>query len=197
VSPSSAERVTRLAPLPPERWDDDVRDALSTGFSTAVAERFLTDGPERMRMPNVVGTLMNHPALAGKFLAYNGVLLFAPTLPPRLRELIVLRVASRTRSEYEWRQHVRLAQSCGVSAEEVDAIASGTAGAWSSLEADALAATDQMLDHYCIDDDTWQRLAEQLDERQLVELVFVAGTYTCLAMAFNSFGIELDPDLQE
>ena len=36
-------------------------------------------------------------------------------------------------------------------------------------------------------------LAEQLDERQLVELVFVVGTYTCLAMAFNSFGVQLEP----
>ena len=46
-------------------------------------------------------------------------------------------------------------------------------------------------------DDTWSRLAERLDERQLVELVFVVGTYTVLAMAFNSFGLQLDADLQE
>ena len=39
------------------------------------------------------------------------------------------------------------------------------------------------------------RLAERFDERQLVELVFVVGTYTCLAMAFNSFGLELDDEL--
>ena len=30
-----------------------------------------------------------------------------------------------------------------------------------------------------------------------MELVFVVGTYTGLAMAFNSFGLQLDPDLQE
>ena len=65
------------------------------------------------------------------------------------------------------------------------------------LEADLLAATDQLIDGYRIDDDTWGRLAEQLDERQLVELVFVVGTYTGLAMAFNSFGLQLDPELQE
>ena len=28
-----------------------------------------------------------------------------------------------------------------------------------------------------------------------MEVALVVGTYTCLAMAFNSFGIELDPDL--
>ena len=66
---------------------------------------------------------------------------------------------------------------------------------WSPLEADLLAATDQLIDTHRIDDATWVRLAEHLDERQLVELVFVVGTYTCLAMAFNSFGVELDADL--
>ncbi len=30
-----------------------------------------------------------------------------------------------------------------------------------------------------------------------MELVFVVGTYTGLAMAFNSFGLQLDPELQE
>jgi hypothetical protein len=39
-------------------------------------------------------------------------------------------------------------------------------------------------------------LAKQLDERQLVELVFVVGTYTALAMVFNSVGLQLDPELQ-
>ena len=52
-----------------------------------------------------------------------------------------------------------------------------------------------MLDRYRIDDDTWARLAKQLDEQQLMEVVWVVGTYTVLAMAFNSFGIQLDPDL--
>ena len=56
-----------------------------------------------------------------------------------------------------------------------------------------VAATDQLIADHRIDDETWQQLAEHLDEKQLVEVVFVAGTYTCLAMAFNSFGLQLDP----
>jgi len=141
---------------------------------------------------------MHHPGLAGPFLAFNRVLLFTPALPPRLRELMVLRVAWRTRSTYEWVQHVRLAQGCGITPDEVDAIARGadTDATWTPLEADLLAATNELIDGYRVDDATWARLAEQLDERQLVEVVFVVGTYTCLAMAFNSFGLELDPELR-
>ena len=194
----SEAAAPRLAPLPRERWDDDVRDALRAGFSDEVATRFLSTGPDAIAMPNVVATLMHHPQLAGPFLAFNSVLLRRPALDPRLRELMVLRVAWRTRARYEWAQHVRLATRLGVSSAEIDAISgSPDANAWTPLEALLLAATDQLIDGYRVDDDTWSSLAEELDERQLVELVFVVGTYTGLAMAFNSFGLQLDPDLQE
>jgi 4-carboxymuconolactone decarboxylase len=188
----------RIAPLPRDEWSDEAVDALRAGFGDAAAERLLATWPDARRVPNVLTTLMRHPGLAGPFLAYNRVLLNTPAVEPRLRELMVLRVAWRTRSTYEWAQHVRMARSCGISAEEIDAIADGArAGVWSPLDADVLAATDQLLDYYRIDDDTWTRLAERLDERQLMEVAFVVGTYTCLAMAFNSVGLELDPELHE
>ena len=188
----------RLAPLPVERWDDEARAALQAGFGKEATDRFLSSGPDAARVPNVLTTLMHHPGLAGPFLAFNRVLLFTPALPPRLRELMVLRVAWRTRSTYEWVQHVRLAQGCGITPDEVDAIARGadSDATWTPLEVDLLAATNELIDGYRVDDATWARLAEHLDERQLVEVVFVVGTYTCLAMAFNSFGVELDPELR-
>jgi alkylhydroperoxidase family enzyme len=187
----------RIAPLPREEWGDDERAALAAGFSEQIAARLLATGPDARPLPNVLGTLMRHPALAGPFLAYNNVLLFAPTLEPRIRELLILRVASRTRADYEWAQHVRMAAAAGVTDEEIEAVRDGAAGsAWSPLDAALLAAVDELVDGYRVTDDTWAGLAGHLDERQLMELVFVVGTYTALAMAFNTFGLELDPDLQ-
>jgi 4-carboxymuconolactone decarboxylase len=185
----------RLAPLPRAEWGDDVRAALTTGFSADAADRFMATGDDAVPVPNVVGTLMHHPALAGPFLAYNAVLLRRPVLDPRVRELAVLRVASRTGCDYEWAQHLRMATAAGVTTDEIDAIADGRDAAWSPFDAAVLAAVDELVDGYRVGDATWRALAEELDERQLVELVFVVGTYTGLAMAFNSFGLELDADL--
>ncbi len=67
--------------------------------------------------------------------------------------------------------------------------------AWPALESDLLAATDALLERHRVSDATWARLAATLTERQLIELVFVVGSYACLAMVFESCGIELDPDL--
>jgi 4-carboxymuconolactone decarboxylase len=187
---------SRLSPLPKEQWSDDAGAALRAAFGDAGADRLLATGPDAPHVPNVLGTLMHHPVLTGPFLRYNAVLLSTPSVEPRWRELMILRVAWRTRAPYEWLQHVRLAQSLGITTEEIEAIGRGSgAEVWSPLEADLLAATDQLIDDYCIADETWARLATHLDERQLVEVVFVIGTYTCLAMVFNSVGLALDPDL--
>jgi len=185
----------RVPPLPIEEWGDDAVAALRAAWGDAAVDRLLAAGAD---VPNVLGTLLRHPGLAGPFLAYNAVLLRRPAVEPRLRELMVLRVAWRTRSNYEWAQHVRIARSCGITDTEIDAIGRDDTdpGDWSALEAGLLAATDQLLDRHRIDDATWARLAEHLDERQLIEVAFVVGTYTCLAMVFNSVGIELDADLQ-
>jgi AhpD family alkylhydroperoxidase len=192
----SSTRV-RLGPVPREEWGDEAAQALHTGFGAGAAERLTATGPEAPPVPNVVGTLMHHPALAGPFLAYNNVLLQKPALDARLRELMILRVAWRARSRYELVQHARLAQRLGVTAGEIAAVAGNARAEWTALESAALDATDQLVDRYRVDDETWGRLAEHLDERQLVELVFVVGTYVGLAMAFNSFGLQVDPDLQE
>jgi alkylhydroperoxidase family enzyme len=186
----------RIAPLPVEEWDDEAVTALRTAFGEQAATGLLAQGAEARPVPNVLTTMMRHPALSGPFLVYNQVLLRKPTLDPRARELMILRVAWRARAPYEWIQHVRIARSLGFTDAELEAIAFGAdAEVWSELEADLLAATDELLDAYRIADDTWARLAAQLDEPQLIELAFVVGTYTCLAMAFNTFGLELDLDL--
>jgi alkylhydroperoxidase family enzyme len=181
-----------LAPLSREQLGDDARAALTQAFGAGAADRLLA--PDAGPMPNVLATLLHNPALAGPFLAYNNVLLRTPTIGARLREIVILRVAFRTQAPYEWAQHVRMADQAGLTAAEVDAIAS--TGDWTELETDVLRATDECIDNYRVSSTTWERLAERLDAAQLVELVFVIGTYTALAMAFNSFGIELDPELE-
>ncbi|HVY10347.1 MAG TPA: carboxymuconolactone decarboxylase family protein [Mycobacteriales bacterium] len=159
------------------------------------ADRFLSSDPDAPRLANGITTLLHHPQLAAKFLSFNGQLLWEPVLSPRLRELIVLRVARRTRSQYEWVQHAKLSQRYDVTTEEVEAIALDDDAVFSELEADVLRATDQLLETQRVEDNTWQRLADAFDEKTRLELLFVVGTYTALAMVFNGVGVELDPDL--
>jgi alkylhydroperoxidase family enzyme len=60
-----------------------------------------------------------------------------------------------------------------------------------------LQAVDELVRDAVVADATWAVLASHLDERQLMDLVFTVGAYEMLAMAFRSFGIELDEDLRK
>lgn len=185
----------RIDPLPVADFGESHRDALRGFLGEEGLRHFVSGAPDAPRMPNVLGTLLRHPALAGPWLIYNDVLLRQGTLDPRLRELAILRVAWVTASEYEWLQHVRLARGLGIGEQEIEAIADRGTWDWPPLDALVLEATGELLDAYVIGDATWQRLREHFDETQMMELVFAVGSYTCLAMAFKSFGVALDPDL--
>jgi 4-carboxymuconolactone decarboxylase len=189
----------RVAPLPPQQWDDEVMEAIHAGVpDPAVVARYLSDGPDALRVPNVLSTLVNNPALAGPFFRFNDVMLRHGTIDARLRELMILRVASRTRSAYEWAQHARLAKRFDITPEEVAAVGAGRElPSLSPLEKLLIAATDELLDNYNLSDETWASLSEHLDVPQLVEVLFVVGTYTSLAMVFNSAGLQLDPELRD
>lgn len=186
-----AAAAPRLAPLPPDRWDESAR-AMLRG-RVRLADRYLSGAPDAPPLPNVLGILGYHPELAAAWLTYNGILLERPALDPLHRELVILRVAARTGSDYEWRQHARMAAELGLDPAQIEAVG-GDTGALPPLPRLLAAAADQLLEQHRIDDPTWRELAAHFDARQLLELLFVAGSYLCLALVFNSVGLQPDPE---
>ena len=74
--------------------------------------------PERVRealeaVPplNVFRMTANAETAFRPWLAFGGALLSSLELDPRVRELVILRVARLCGSEYEWVQHVPIARS--------------------------------------------------------------------------------------
>ena len=189
-------RKPRIQPRPPSDWDAEVLDAsvmMRQGGSEA-AESNQAGAP---RVVNALAVLMRYPALAKAFLTFNRHLLFNSSLSDRIRELLILRIAWLRRAEYEWAQHVLLAQKAGLRKEEIEAVKEGPGSAqWAPLDAALLAAVDELHTDAFVTDTTWDALAAGLDQRQLMDLVFTVGAYDLLAMAFNTFGLELDPGLE-
>jgi AhpD family alkylhydroperoxidase len=186
----------RIAPLAPERWPKEMREALAALRPPKARHPLPPRSDDRPKGLNALGTLARHPALTRAFNTFNGHVQFATTLSPRQRELLVLRVAVRRHCAYEWAQHVVLASDAGLSAEEIARIADGPdAPEWSALERAMLAAVDELVDEAMVTDATWDALACELDQQQLMDLVFTVGAYDLLAMAFKSFGVEIDADL--
>ena len=153
--------------------------------------------PEGLPRWNIFRTLQRHPDLHRKWLRFGGYLLGGGELPPRDRELMILRVAVRCGSSYEWGQHVRSALASDVTREEIDRVPAGPdAGGWSAHDATLLRAADELHDTSTLSDATWAALAERYDERQLIEATMLVGQYHMVAFALNAFGVELDEGLE-
>ncbi len=189
--------MARIPPLPPEEWPPEMREALAALRPPRPRHPFPSRAEGRPKGLNVLGTLAQHPALAQAFHTFNGYILFASTLAPRERELLVLRVAAVRGSDYEWRQHAILAGDAGLDEDEVARIAEGPdAPGWPALDAAMVRAVDELIGDGAVSDATWMVLAGELDSQQLMDLVFTVGAYEVLAMALRSFDVELDDDLK-
>jgi len=188
--------MARIEPLPPGEWSPEMKEAVAV-LRPENPRHPIVRTPGRPKALNALGTLVRHPELAKAFNTFNGHILFSSTLSPRERELLVLRVASVRASEYEWRQHQVLAADVGLDDDEVARIAAGPeAPGWSELDQAMLRAVDELIGAGAVSDATWAVLADHFVEQQLMDLVFTVGAYEILAMAFRSFGIELDDDLR-
>ncbi|MDP6340532.1 MAG: carboxymuconolactone decarboxylase family protein [Acidimicrobiales bacterium] len=71
---------------------------------------------------NIFLTLAKHPDLAKRWLVFSNHVLFKSTLPPRERELAILRIGWLCQSEYEWAQHKIIGSDAGLEAEEIEKI---------------------------------------------------------------------------
>jgi alkylhydroperoxidase family enzyme len=168
----------RLAPLPADQWDEATRQALSAmrGADTN----------------NALSTFAHHPALAKAFLRFNVHLLMSSTLPTRIRELAILRIAHRRECAYEWSHHVSMAKDEGITDEQIDAVKRGEAA--DDFDRTVLTAVDELDEKSELSDQTWTALGQRLNDQQRMDFVFTVGCYALLAMAFNTFGIQLEHD---
>ncbi|HPU54446.1 MAG TPA: carboxymuconolactone decarboxylase family protein, partial [Burkholderiaceae bacterium] len=100
----------RFAPVPQDQWTDEQKE---------LAQPMLTRG----KMLNIFRTLLNHPAAMKGFMGWGSYVLSKKnSLPPREREIVVLRTGFLCRSGYEWTQHVPIGQRAGLTDAEISAI---------------------------------------------------------------------------
>ena len=128
------------------------------------------------------------------FLRLGGTLLGQLDLEPRLRELAVIHVARLCESDYEWKQHEPIARLCGVTDEQIAAVASGQVdgGPFDPREAALLAFTREVVQEVQVSTPVFEAMAAHLPPRQLVELTMAIGYY--MTVARLAAMAEIEPD---
>jgi 4-carboxymuconolactone decarboxylase len=173
----------RFAPVPQDQWTDKQREVMQPLV-------------EARQVFNIFTTLARKPKALKAFLSWASYVLSRSSMPPRERELVILRVGYLCKSGYEWGQHVVIGKRAGLTEDEIVRIKQGPkAPGWSERDAALLQAADELKGDQYIADDTWARLVPHWNEEQLMDMVFVAANYVQVSTILNTFGIQLDPGL--
>jgi alkylhydroperoxidase family enzyme len=146
---------------------------------------------------NIFRTVAHHPKLLDRFQRFGGFLLYRGLLPDRERELVILRVGFRCGSVYEFGQHTLMGASAGLTAAEIEQLATETKNGkdgWGDADHDLVTFADELCATNAVTDATWSRLAARWSESELLELLVVAGFYRLVSGLLNSTGVQREPD---
>jgi alkylhydroperoxidase family enzyme len=175
-----AQKAPRIPPLPESEWTDEARELLQK-----------IDGNGKPPL-NIFTTLARHPKLLKRWTVFAGHVLYKSTLPPRERELVILRTGWLCQSHYEFHQHTRIGLASGLSRDEIRNVTALAADAWTGRDRALIHAVDELHSHGAIGDNTWGDLRRDWSEQQLMDLVFTVGQYTLVSMVLNTLGVQTE-----
>lgn len=181
AAPVSAQ--DRLPPIPADKLTDAQKQAIQE-FKTARGADVSGPFVPLLRSPEV----MNRARAMGDYLRFKS------TLPPRLSEFVILLTAREWTQNYEWDAHARLALQAGVSAETVDAVASGRRPDHLTPDETILYDLNSELQrHKSVSDETYARAVKRFGEQGVIDAVGITGYYTLLAMVLNTARTPVPP----
>ena len=146
---------------------------------------------ERGRISTLYRVLLNSAPLARGWEALFTAIRNRASLPARLRELAILRIAGLNGARYEFDAHVRHAREAGVSDEAIAALESGiVSNTLAPLDRLVLELTDAMTRDIEVPDALFDRVREHFDAEKLVELVATIAAYNMVSRFLVALRIE-------
>src|SRR5690606_28027121 len=137
-------------------------------------------------MPVYMRIMAKHPALFRPNMEL-GTMLYNGRIPPRERELAILRCGWLCRAPFEWGEHVDIGKRYGLSDEVVERVTHGSSAAgWSEHDAAILRGVEELIADQALSEATWNVLAKSWDEAQLIEFPMMVGQYVATAFVQNS-----------
>jgi alkylhydroperoxidase family enzyme len=174
-------RAPRIAPVP---------DAMLTAAQRERIARFVAPGA---RPGNGIRTLLNVPELVDHTMTFHTYITRDASLPPRDRELLILRSAWLHGSDVIWREHAASARKAGLNAEDLRRVAEGPdASGWDPFEANLLRMSDQLFRNSFVNDAVFRTLAARYDTCGLMDAGMTVADTAAMALVYNAFGVQPD-----
>jgi 4-carboxymuconolactone decarboxylase len=149
----------------------------------------------RGELINVYRLLLHSPPLAESWFEHSNAVRWKTELDGRLRELVIVRIAQVSGSDYIVNQHVpALTTPEGIT--EADCVALShwrLAANFNETERAALALADVMTRDIEVPDSIYNEAARHFSTRQLVELIVLIGAYNMNTRVLKALQIDPQP----
>lgn len=158
------------------------------------AELLRSIAGERGQPFNVYRMLANSPAMLERVYALASEL-WSGALQKRMLELVILRVAQLTQSDYEWARHRAIARRVGVGDEQVDALLRWREQQhlYDAATCAALALAEEVTLGIEARPQTVALAHAELGDRATLELVLLIGFYGMIARLLRSLAVDAEP----
>ena len=174
----------RIPEVRPEDLSDDVRALITP------PKGYGTPG----ELPQAFLVLVNNLELFKVHQPMGSYFIVQGKLPPRDRELLILRNAWLCQAPYEWGEHVAIGKQVGITSEEIERVTAGPAAeGWTDHERALLTAVEELRDNAMISDPTWDLLAGTFSHAQMIEIPALVGEYQAIAYMQNSTRLPVRP----
>ncbi len=157
----------------------------------AIYERFAREGRPPIALYRA---LANAPALLEPYSALAQALRHDAATSRELRELVVLRIAQLTGSEYEWSHHRKMAEREGIGVAKLRALADWQdSDVFDDAERAALRLADET-HGMTVSDETVASLSRHHPAAEVVELVMLASLYEAVARMIQALGVQVEEE---
>jgi alkylhydroperoxidase family enzyme len=144
----------------------------------------------RGRISPLYQVLLNSPRLAAGWEHLFTVIRQQTSVPPSLRELVILRIAVLNGASYEFEAHVPHALQAGIAQDAVEALRRGEARNFSDTESAVLRYTDAMTRDIHVPDALFDELSRRFDAKTLVELTATIAGYNMVSRFLAAMRID-------
>lgn len=166
--PSASRTSPRVAPVAP-------------GTRPELAELEARIRGARGRISPLYQVLLRSPLLAAGWEHLFTVIRQQTSVPPALRELVILRIAVLNGADYEFEAHVPHALQAGVSQEVIETMRRGEAQSLQGVENLVMRYADAMTRDIQVPDALFDELRRQFDDPTLVELTATIAGYNMVS----------------
>ena len=119
------------------------------------------------------------------------------TISRALREIMILRSAQVSGTDYEWVHHVPMGLEAGLSQEKIDAIADWRQSTlFDEQERAALVVSEEITRGPGASAEAMARLGAFFSPLEVMELVLTLSIYACVSRIINTMGVDIEDDFR-